>query len=74
MIIPVFESEQEHMEFMGYVKMHNDDFIADVQAQGIDELFPTYSKAVHTVIIYKFGKTLVQWLDQEELKELGITD
>jgi hypothetical protein len=63
-VIPVFESEQERSEFMGYVKTHNYDFTAAVEAQSIDEMFPTYSKAVNTVIIYKFGKTLVQWLEQ----------
>ncbi len=63
-VIPVFESEQEHSEFMGYVKTHNYDFTAAVEAQSIDEMFPTYSKVVNTVIIYKLGKTLVQWLDQ----------
>jgi len=62
-VIPVFESEQEHIEFMDYVKTNNNEFIAAVEAQSIDEMFPTYSKAVNTVIIYKLGKTLVQWLD-----------
>lgn len=63
-VIPVFESEQEHIEFMGYVKTHISNFAADVEGQNIDEMFPTYSKVVNTVIIYKLGKTLVQWLDQ----------
>ncbi len=63
-VIPVFESEQEYIEFMGYVKIHISDFTADVEVQNIDEMFPTYSKVVNTVIIYKLGKTLVQWLDQ----------
>ena len=63
-VIPVFESEQEHIEFMGYVKTHISNFATDVEGQNIDEMFPTYSKVVNTVIIYKLGKTLVQWLDQ----------
>lgn len=63
-VIPVFESEQEHIEFMSYVKTKTNDFTAAVEAQNIDEMFPTYSKVVNTVIIYKLGKTLVQWLDQ----------
>lgn len=63
-VIPIFESEQEHSEFMDYIKTHNYDFIAAVEGQSIDEMFPTYSKNVNTVIIYKLGKTLVQWLDQ----------
>lgn len=62
-VIPIFESEQEHSEFMSYVNMHKDDFTAAVETQSIDEMFPTYSKTVNTVIIYKLGKTLVQWLD-----------
>ncbi len=67
-VIPVFESEQEHNEFMGYVKTRKNDFTTAVEAQSIDEMFPTYSKTVTTVIIYKFGKTLVQWLDQRRQK------
>ncbi|RBP58448.1 putative DNA-binding protein [Alkalibaculum bacchi] len=63
-VVPVFESEQEHNEFMSYVNTHKDDFTAAVEVQSIDEMFPTYSKNVTTVIIYKFGKTLVQWLEQ----------
>ena len=64
MVIPVFEDEQEHNKFMQYVKKHKDNFKEDVENQNIDEMFPYYSKAVNAVIIYKIGKTLVQWLNK----------
>lgn len=63
-VIPIFESAQEHVEFMDYVKMHKNDFAAAVKAQVVDEMFPAYSKSVNTSIVYKLGKTLVQWLKQ----------
>ncbi len=63
-VIPVFESEQERIEFMDYVKMYATEFAAAVEAQSVDDMFPTYSSAVKTVIVYKFGKMLVQWLDR----------
>lgn len=61
-VIPVFEDEQEHIEFIEYVKRYRKGFKQDVENQNIDEMFPEYSKVVNTVIFYKLGKTLVQWL------------
>lgn len=62
-IIPVFENECEHSEFMDYVKVNKDRFKTDVDMQSVDEMFPPYSKTVKTAIVYKFGKTMVQWLE-----------
>ena len=64
LVIPIFEDEREHNEFMQYVKKRKDDFKEDVENQNIDEMFPFYSKSVNTVIVYKIGKTMVQWLDK----------
>ena len=61
-VIPVFENKQEHTEFMDYVKGKKECFASDVEAQDIDEMFPTYAQATNTIIVYKVGKTLVQWL------------
>lgn len=66
-VIPVFENEQEHDRFMDYVKTYKNEFKADVERQSIEEMFPFYAKTVDTVIVYKFGKTLVQWLEQWRL-------
>lgn len=63
-VIPIFEDEQEHIEFIEYVKGHREDFKQDVENQNVDEMFPEYSKVVNTVIFYKLGKTLVHWLDR----------
>ena len=63
-VIPIFENEQEHTEFIEYVKGHREDFKKDVENQNVDEMFPEYSKVVNTVIFYKLGKTFVQWLDR----------
>jgi len=63
-VIPVFEDKQEHIEFIDYVKGNKGCFASDVEAQGIGEMFPTYAQAANTVIVYKVGKTLVQWLDR----------
>ena len=63
-VIPIFEDEQEHIEFIEYVKGHREDFKQDVENQNVDEMFPEYSKVVNTVLFYKLGKTLVQWLDR----------
>jgi hypothetical protein len=62
-VIPVFENEQEHNEFIEYVKIHKDDFKTDVETQDIEEMFPLYTQTVDTAIVYKLGKTLVEWLD-----------
>ena len=64
LVIPIFEDEREHNGFMQYVKKRKDDFKEDVENQNIDEMFPFYSKSVNTVIVYKIGKTMVQWLDK----------
>lgn len=63
-VIPVFENESEHTKFIEYVKEHRDDFRKHVESQSIAEMFPSYSQKVDTVIYYKLGKTLVQWLDE----------
>ncbi|MGI6545544.1 MAG: helix-turn-helix domain-containing protein [Fastidiosipilaceae bacterium] len=61
-VIPVFNNEQERKDFINYVETRHDDFIEAVETQNIDAMFPSYSQAVDSVIVYKFGKTLVQWL------------
>lgn len=63
-VIPVFENEQEHTEFIEYIKTHKDDFKKDVDAQSVEEMFPFYAQTVDTVNVYKLGKTLVRWLDK----------
>lgn len=63
MAIPVFASDREHSLFMDYVKENKVKFKTDVESQNINEMFPGYAKAVDKVIIYKLGKTLVQWLE-----------
>jgi len=63
-VIPVFESEQEHTQFMEYVNLQAIEFKNAVSIQNIDEMFPVYSQNVDSVVIYKLGKTLVQWLAQ----------
>lgn len=62
-VIPVFKSKQEHVDFIGYTKTHINEFKEDVVNQNIDEMFPDYAKNVNTVIVYKLGKTMVQWLE-----------
>jgi len=62
MVIPIFESEREHTEFITYVRLHKENFKLDVEKQEISEMFPRYAQDATTVIVYKFGKTLVQWL------------
>lgn len=63
-IVPVFESEEEHKLFMEYIYERKNDFKVAVDTQSVDEMFPDYAKTANTVVIYKLGKTLVQWLDQ----------
>ena len=63
-VIPIFENEKEHNEFLDYVKKHKEDFKNAVDTQDINEMFPLYAKNVKTVIVYKLGKTLVQWLEK----------
>jgi len=63
MTIPVFRSEQEHVEFMSYIKTFINDFKENVEKQNISEIFPDYAQNVDTVIVYKLGKTLVEWLE-----------
>lgn len=63
-VIPVFENEQEHTEFIEYIKTHKDNFKTDVETQIVEEMFPFYTQTVDTVNVYKLGKTLVQWLDK----------
>jgi hypothetical protein len=63
MAIPVFKSEKERIKFMNYIKTQSDKFQLDVKDQNIDEMFPSYTKDVDTAIVYKLGKTLVQWLE-----------
>lgn len=63
-VIPVFKNEQEHMNFMDHVKTHAIEFKIAIEAQSVDEMFPEYAQRVETVIVYKFGKTLVEWLYQ----------
>lgn len=66
-VIPVFENEQEHERFMDYIKIYKNEFKAAVEEQSIEEMFPFYAQTVDTVIVYKVGKTLVQWLEQWRL-------
>lgn len=63
-VVPVFESEEEHKRFMDYIFQRKNDFKVAVDTQSVEEMFPDYTKEVDTVVIYKLGKTLVQWLDQ----------
>lgn len=70
MIIPVFKNEQEHLQFMQYVKSNSAQFRVDVDEQVVDEMYPEYAQKVNRVVIYKFCKTLVQWLDRWRDNEL----
>lgn len=67
-VIPVFECENEHVEFIDYVKNNIKNFILNVNKMNIDEMHPAYSQAVNTAIVYKLGKTLVQWLKRWRLQ------
>lgn len=67
-IIPVFECEEEHIQFMNYVVGQKREFVIDVESQDIDEMFPNYSKDASTVVIYKLCKTLVKWLNEWRMK------
>lgn len=69
MVIPIFKNEQEHSNFINYVKTRIVDFKKSVENQDIDEMFPEYAKNVPTVIVYKLGKTMVQWLDEWRYKD-----
>lgn len=69
MVIPVFKSEQEHTDFICYIKSHVSDFKKAVENQSIDEMFPNYAKLVDTALVYKLGKTLVQWLASWRCRE-----
>ncbi|WP_086443707.1 ATP-binding protein [Candidatus Enterococcus lemimoniae] len=71
-VIPVFKSEQEHLEFMEHIKTCVDEFELAVENQDINGMFPTYAKEVDTVIVYKLGKTLVQWLREWRFKLMEI--
>jgi hypothetical protein len=63
-VIPVFESKQEHAEFMRYIEMNSCEFSSAVNNMDINEVFPTYARSADTVVVYKLGKALVQWLDR----------
>lgn len=62
-VIPVFNSEEEHIQFMDYVVTRGKEFKLAVELQDTDDMFPVYSQTVNTVVVYKLGKTLVQWLE-----------
>lgn len=62
LVIPVFKSENERVEFIQYVRNSTDEFKKAIKNQSIEELFPTYAKNMESVIFYKLGKTLVEWL------------
>lgn len=62
LVIPVFKSENERVEFIQYVRNSTDEFKKAIKNQSIEELFPTYTKNMESVIFYKLGKTLVEWL------------
>lgn len=66
--IPIFQSEQERIDFIDYIKLYIDDFKKAVEKQNIDEMFPNYTKFADTVIFYKLGKTMVQWLENWRYK------
>lgn len=72
-VIPVFENEQEHDSFIEYVKQHKDGFKSDVENQSTNEMFPTYAATVPTVVVYKLGKALVQWLDTWRQSDKQVT-
>lgn len=63
-VIPVFEDEKEHNEFLSYAKNHAEKFRKAVETQSVNEMCPPYAQKVNNVIVYKLGKTLVQWLDE----------
>lgn len=62
-VIPIFESEEEHKCFMNYIIDNKEEFAKIVETQDLDGMFPEYAKVVPTVIVYKLGKSMVQWLD-----------
>lgn len=61
-IIPVFESENEHKEFLEYISENREKFKIDVDSMDVNEMFPLYTKEVKSVVVYKLCKTMVQWL------------
>lgn len=67
-VIPIFESEVEHKSFMSYVIDNKEEFIKIVEIQDLDGMFPEYAKVVPTAIVYKLGKSMVQWLDMWRMK------
>ena len=62
-VIPIFENKKEHTEFLGFVKEQTTDFTTAVNSQDVSDMFPMYARSAKTVVVYKLGKTLVQWLD-----------
>ena len=72
-VIPVFDSNHEHTEFMDYVRKNAKDFKKAIEIQSVSEMFPTYSQYVDTVAVYKLGKTLVQWLEQWRLDNMRMS-
>lgn len=61
-IIPVFESENEHKEFIEYISENREKFKNDVDSMDVNEMFPLYTKEVKSVVVYKLCKTMAQWL------------
>ena len=55
---------KREQQIIDCVKTHRSDFKVAVEPQSVDKIFPDYAKTVDDVIIYKLGKTLVQWLEQ----------
>lgn len=67
-VIPIFESEEEHKNFMIYLIDNKEEFTKYVDTQNINEMFPEYAKVVATTVVYKLGKSMVQWLDIWRMK------
>lgn len=61
-VIPVFNSENEHKEFIEYIKRNIEKFESDVDSMDVNEMFPLYAKNAKSVVVYKLCKTMVQWL------------
>lgn len=69
-IIPLFKSEQERLTFIKYLRNKKNDFRNAVEKQSVNEVFPEYAQFVDSIIIYKFCKTMVEWLNDWKINNL----
>ncbi len=51
-VIPVFNSENEHKEFIEYIKRNIEKFESDVDSMDVNEMFPLYAKKMQNQLLF----------------------